>query len=60
MAKMAKNAISANISAKMVGEKVDILKLSVESIGHDYYYDNGHDNDHDHDHENCYLSHFKC
>ena len=58
MAKMAKNAISAIISARMVGKKVYILKFSVESIDHDQGHDVGHD--HDYDHENCYLSHFKC
>ena len=51
-------AISAILSAKTVGKKVNILKFSVESIDHDQGHDVGHD--HDHDHENCYLSHFKC
>ena len=48
MAKMAKNAISTILSAKMVAKKVNILKFRVESIDHDYYYNKGHDHDHDH------------
>ena len=48
--------ISAILSAKMVGERVNILKYSVESIGNDFHHEKGHD--HDHDHENCYVSHF--
>ena len=51
-----KIAISAILSAKMVGERVNILKYSVESIGNDFHHEKGHD--HDHDHENCYVSHF--
>ena len=47
-------AFSAISSVGMVGKKVNILKLSVESIDLD------HDHDHDHYHENCYISHFKC
>ena len=42
--------ISAILSAKMVKEKVNILKFSVESINHDQGYDFFHDHDHDHDH----------
>ena len=39
MAKKAKNAISAIISAKITGEKVYILKFSIESIDHDHFHD---------------------
>ena len=49
-------AFSAISSVGMVGKKVNILKLSVESIDLDH----DHDHDHDHYHENCYISHFKC
>ena len=52
MAKMAKNAISAIISARMVGKKVYILKFSVESIDHDHL----HDVEHDHDQEDSKMA----
>ena len=48
---MTQNTISAILSARMVGKKVNILKFSVESNDHDQGHDVGHD--HDHDHENC-------
>ena len=43
IAKMAKNTILAIISAKMTGEKVYVLKSSLESIDHDYFHDADHD-----------------
>ena len=51
-----KIAISAILSARMLGKKVNILKFSLESIDHDH----DHDHDHGHNHENCYQSHLKC
>ena len=58
MAKMAKNAISTILSAKMVGKKVNILKFRVESIDHDYYHDKGHDYNHDHyNYHDLWVSH---